>query len=95
MTNNGCTVNIELSAEAIRSKPDSEKLALLIEIGLQNHIAIQHQGEILEGCEKDGKWMPGLCEQVRAQKANLNWLWISFTAVASFYSGTLMIHVLK
>ncbi len=91
MANNTRTIQIEYSEAQIRSMPDSEKLNLLVEIGLVNHRELFMQGQTLYG---DGN-VPGICEKIRAQALQVTFLWLALSAASGALGTVMCWHIFK
>lgn len=90
MASEDCTVNIELTPDQILARSDSEKLALMIEVGFANHKAIGKLTKLL-----DGNGGPGLCERVRRQGWQIGGLWTLFTLIGGALIYAFWNHIAK
>ncbi len=91
MANNTRNIQIEYSEAQIRSMPDSEKLNLLVEIGLVNHRELFMQGQTLYGDDK----APGICEKIRAQAQQVNFLWVALSTATGSLGTIICWHIFK
>lgn len=64
-------VRIALDKDEVKSKTDSQKLDVLVDIAFANHEQLTEQGLILYG---NGDPTKGLCFKVNSQGTRLNWL---------------------
>ena len=91
MAPNTRTIQIEYSEAQVRAMPDSEKLNVLIEIGLANHRELMTQGVTLYGDEK----ATGICEKIRTQALQIVGLWLALSVAAGSLSTVFIMHVFK
>jgi hypothetical protein len=91
MTPNSKNIHIEYSEAQIRAMPDSEKLNLLVEIGLANHRELCTQGVTLYGDDQGS----GICEKIRVQALQVVALWLAFGSSMGVLSTVVIMHVVK
>jgi len=85
-------VRIELNKEEIKSKTDSEKLDVLVDIAFANHTQLTEQGLLLYG---NGDPKKGLCFKVATTTTRLNWLIAILSAIGTLCLGGFITYWVK
>jgi hypothetical protein len=83
-------IKVAFDMESIESKPDSEKLNLLLKIAFASHLTLETHSKILFGNGKQG-----LCDTARFNRWAIKGLWAVFIIAIAGFASVLFTHLSK